>query len=140
MATQKQPITVTTTVKAPIEKVWKYWTHPEHITQWNNASDDWFTPHASNDLRPEGKFNFRMEARDGSFGFDFDGIYNAVKEHEIIEYSIIDGRKVSIRFESDGSQTTITETFEAENENSTELQQKGWQSILDNFKKYTESN
>lgn len=140
MATQKQPITVTTTVKAPIEKVWKYWTHPEHIKQWNNASDDWFTPRASNDLRPEGKFNFRMEARDGSFGFDFEGIYNAVKEHEMIAYSIIDGRKVSIRFESDGSQTTVTETFEAENENSIELQQKGWQSILDNFKKYTESN
>lgn len=140
MATQKQPITVTTTVKAPIEKVWKYWTHPEHITQWNNASDDWFTPRASNDLRPEGKFNFRMEARDGSFGFDFEGIYNAVKEHEMIAYSIIDGRKVSIRFESEGSQTTVTETFEAENENSIELQQKGWQSILDNFKKYTESN
>ncbi len=140
MATQKQPITVTTTVKAPIEKVWKYWTRPEHITQWNNASDDWFTPRASNDLRPEGKFNFRMEARNGSFGFDFEGIYNTVKEHEMIEYSIIDGRKVSIRFESDGSQTTVTETFEAENENSMELQQKGWQSILDNFKKYTESN
>ncbi|ESU19717.1 Activator of Hsp90 ATPase 1 family protein [Flavobacterium cauense R2A-7] len=140
MATQKQPITVTTTVKAPIEKVWKYWTCPEHITQWNNASDDWFTPHANNDLRPEGKFNFRMEARDGSFGFDFEGIYIAVKEHERIEYSIIDGRKVNIHFESDGSQTTVTETFEAENENSTELQQKGWQSILDNFKKYTESN
>jgi len=138
--TEKTTLTVTATVKASIEKVWKFWTRPEHITQWNNASDDWHTPYVSNDLRPEGKFNYRMEAKDGSFGFDFEGIYNKVKTNEFIDYTITDGRKVHILFEAIGYTTVITESFEAEEVNSLELQQGGWQAILNNFKKYAEAN
>lgn len=138
--TEKTTLTVAATVNAPIEKVWKCWTRPEHITQWNNASDDWHTPHVRNDLRPEGEFSFRMEARDGSFGFDFEGIYDKVKINELIDYTITDGRKVHILFETIGNTTVITERFEAEEINSLELQKDGWQAILNNFKKYTEAN
>lgn len=133
-------ITVEATVKAPVEKVWKFWSSPEHITQWNNASDDWHTPYAENDLRVGGKFTSRMEAKDGSFGFDFWGIYDVVITNERIEYTLGDDRKVKIVFTDQGNATQVTESFEAENENSVELQQSGWQAILDNFRKYTESN
>lgn len=133
-------ITVETTVKAPVEKVWQYWTAPEHVTQWNHASDDWHSPRGENDLREGGKFSFRMEAKDGSFGFDFGGIYDTVKTNELIEYTLGDGRKVGIRFEGKGNETKVTETFEAEGTHSIEMQQGGWQAILDNFKKYTEGN
>lgn len=136
----KTTITVTTNVNAPIEKVWKLWTEPQHITQWNHASEDWHSPKAENDLRKDGKFNFRMEAKDGSFGFDFNGIYSNIKTNELIEYNIEGGRKVSISFNSNGTATTITEIFEAEDVNSIELQQNGWQAILNNFKKYAEAN
>jgi uncharacterized protein YndB with AHSA1/START domain len=139
-STEKITITVTATVNAPVEKVWKFWTRPEHIKQWNNASDDWHTPQATNDLRTGGKFNYRMEAKNESFGFDFRGTYGNIKNNELIEYAISDGRKVQITFEADTNATTITETFEPEEVNSLELQQGGWQAILDNFKKYTESN
>lgn len=138
--TTKTTITVKTTVKASLDKVWEYWTSPEHIIHWNNASDDWHTPKAVNDLRPNGKFNYRMEAKDGRFGFDFEGTYATVKNNELIEYFLDDARKVQIRFESADNKTMITETFDPENENSLELQQTGWQAILDNFKIYTESN
>ncbi|ESU27013.1 Activator of Hsp90 ATPase 1 family protein [Flavobacterium limnosediminis JC2902] len=138
--TQKTTVTISAKVNAPVEKVWEFWTLPKHITKWNNASDDWHTPHASNDLRPEGKFSFRMEAKDGSFGFDFEGIYDKIKTNKFIDYTIADGRKVQIHFETVGIETVITECFEAEETNSVELQQGGWQSILNNFKKYTESN
>ena len=131
-------ITVTVTVNAPLEKVWNYWTAPEHITKWNNASDEWHTPSATNDLRVGGNFSYRMEAKDGSFGFDFGGVYDEVNESTFIEYTIADGRKVKISFASDGAQTKVVESFEAETTNSVELQQGGWQAILDNFKKYTE--
>jgi uncharacterized protein YndB with AHSA1/START domain len=131
-------ITVKTTVHAPIEKVWKYWTEPKHITKWNNASDDWHTPFADNDLRVGGKFLSRMEAKDGSFGFDFSGIYDDVKLFEVISYTLEDGRKVKITFIGQENETKIMETFESESINSIELQQKGWQAILDNFKKYAE--
>ncbi|ESU22859.1 hypothetical protein FEDK69T_17620 [Flavobacterium enshiense DK69] len=141
MATNERiTITVTTSVNAPVDKVWKFWTRPEHITQWNNASDDWHTPQATNDLRPKGKFIYRMEAKDGTFGFDFRGIYSNIKINELIEYAISDGRKVRISFEANENLTTVTETFEPEEVNSLEMQQSGWQAILDNFKKYTESN
>ena len=133
-------ITVQTTVNAPIEKVWKFWTEPGHIIQWNNASDDWHTPRAENDLRVGGKFSARMEAKDGSFGFDFGGDYTNVIEHKIIEYILGDGRKVKIEFSSEGDTTTVVETFDAENTHSAEMQRSGWQAILDNFKKYTETN
>ena len=133
-------ITVEATVKAPVDKVWQFWTGPEHITQWNNASDDWHTPRAENDLRPGGKFLARMEAKDGSFGFDFGGIYDTVKQNELIEYTIGDGRKVSVRFDSRGNETHVTETFEAEGTHSIEMQRGGWQAILNSFKQYTETH
>jgi uncharacterized protein YndB with AHSA1/START domain len=132
-------ITVETTVNAPVEKVWKMWTSPEHIKGWNNASDDWTCPSASNDLRPGGKFNYRMEAKDGSFGFDFGGIFDELTENKFMSYTIGDGRKVQVTFTPDGNSTKVSETFEAEGVNPVEMQRGGWQNILDSFKKYTES-
>jgi uncharacterized protein YndB with AHSA1/START domain len=140
METKKEKITVKTKVNAPIDKVWKYWTAPEHITKWNNASDDWHSPRAQNDLRTGGKFNVRMEARDGSQGFDFGGVYEDVKPNKHIAYKMDDGRQVKINFDSDGKETSVEETFDAESQNSVELQRGGWQAILDNFKKYAEKN
>ncbi len=136
----KTIITVEATVNAPVEKVWKFWSSPEHITKWNNASDDWHTPYAENDLRVGGKFTSRMEAKDGSFGFDFWGIYDVVVTNERIEYTLGDDRKVKIVFTNKGNATQVIESFEAENENSIEMQKGGWQAILDNFRKYTEEN
>ena len=133
-------LTVETTVAAPVEKVWEYWSAPEHITKWCNASEDWHTPRAENDLRTGGKFLTRMEAKDGSFGFDFGGLYDEVKTNELIAYTMDDGRKVKIIFNADGKTTKVTESFEAETENSLDMQQGGWQNIIDNFKKYTETN
>ena len=138
MKTEKTSITVQTTVEAPVEKVWNSWTKPEHITKWNNASDDWHTPKASNDLRVGGKFSATMAARDGSASFDFEGVYSNVKNNQLIEYAMSDGRTVKVVFEGTGSKTQVTETFDAENENPIEMQRGGWQAILDNFKKYTE--
>lgn len=137
---QKTPITIEATINAPVEKVWQYWTLPEHIMKWNNASEDWHTPYAENDLRTGGKFLSRMEAKDGSFGFDFSGIYDNVKTGELIEYSLGDGRRVKISFASSGNACRVTETFDPESTNSEEMQRSGWQSILNNFKKYTEEN
>jgi uncharacterized protein YndB with AHSA1/START domain len=131
-------VTVETTVQTSVERVWKYWTEPKHITKWNNASDDWHTPFAENDLKAGGKFLSRMEAKDGSFGFDFSGVYDEVRINEGISYTLDDGRKVSITFISQQNETKIIETFEAENMNPIEMQKAGWQAILDNFKKYTE--
>ena len=131
-------ITVETTVQTSVEKVWEYWTEPNHITKWNTASDDWHTPHAENDLRVGGKFLSRMEAKDGSFGFDFGGIYDDVILHEVIAYTLGDGRKVKITFKGKENETEVIVTFDAETENPIEFQQQGWQAILDNFKKYAE--
>ena len=136
----KLTITVETDVNAPVEKTWEYFTKPEHIVEWNNASDDWHTPRAENDLRAGGIFNYRMEAKDGSFGFDFGGVYDEVTEHRYIEYTIGYGRKVKVTFDSNGNKTHVTENFEAENTHSLEMQKDGWQNILDNFKRYTEAN
>lgn len=136
----KEQIIVETIVNAPVEKVWRYWTEPAHITHWNFASDDWHVPRAENDLHVGGKFTCRMEAKDGSSGFDFGGTYTAVEVNKKIEYVMDDGRKVSVEFVDEGGQTKVTESFDPENENTVELQKAGWQSILDNFKKYTESN
>ncbi|MDE3183499.1 MAG: SRPBCC family protein [Bacteroidota bacterium] len=135
----KNSITVETTVKAPVEKVWKTWSTPEDILQWNNASDDWHTKRAENDLCAGGKFLSRMEAKDGSFGFDFWGLYDEVKPNALIKYTMGDGRKVKVTFSGNSSETKVVETFEAETENPLEMQRAGWQSILNNFKKYTES-
>ena len=133
-------ITVETIVNAPVEKVWKYWSLPEHITKWCAASDDWHAPKAENDLTVGGKFSTRMEARDGSFGFDFGGVYDDVKTNELIEYTMGDGRKVEVHFTANGNETKVVETFDAENTHSVEMQQGGWQAILENFRKYTEAN
>jgi uncharacterized protein YndB with AHSA1/START domain len=138
--TKPSPITVETTVAAPVEKVWQYWTTPAHITKWNSPSDDWHSPKAENDPRPGGKFLYRMEARDGSFGFDFGGTYDEVMTGERIAYTLGDGRKVTIQFTGKGNETTIVETFDPESINSLEMQRGGWQAILENFKKHTESN
>lgn len=138
--TNNAPITVESTVNAPLEKVWSYWTTPQHIQQWNNASDDWHTPKAENDLRAGGKFLTRMEAKDGSFGFDFGGVYDAVDQHQHIAYTMEDGRKVAIRFTEKDGATHVSETFDPEGQNPVDMQREGWQSILDNFKKYTEAN
>jgi len=132
-------ITVENMINAPVEKVWECWTKPEHITHWCYASDDWHTPHATNDLRVGGNFSSRMEAKDGSMGFDFGGVYDQVDQHEYIAYTLGDGRKVQISFKADGNKTKLTESFEAEETNPVEMQRGGWQAILDNFKKYTEA-
>jgi uncharacterized protein YndB with AHSA1/START domain len=137
---EKTVITVENTVNAPVAKVWEFWTKPEHITRWNNASDDWHTPHAENDLRAGGNFVYTMAAKDGSFAFDFGGIYDAVIVNEYIEYTMGDSRKVTVNFTDQGGSTKVTESFEAENTNPVEMQRSGWQAILDNFKKYTEGN
>jgi len=133
-------ITVESFINAPLEKVWDYWTKPEHIVRWNNASDDWHSPWAKNDLRVGGHFSARMEAKDGSTGFDFGGVYDVVKKHQCIEYTLGDERKVKINFTADGKATKLVESFESENTHSLEMQRNGWQAILDNFKKYTENN
>ena len=132
-------VTVEATVNAPVEKVWKTWSEPQHIKNWCAASDDWHAPKAENDLRTGGTFSTRMEAKDGSFGFDFGGVYDNVKKNELIEYTMGDGRQVQVTFSPAGDQTKIVETFDAEATNSVDMQRGGWQAILDNFKKYTES-
>ena len=134
------PITVETSVHAPVEKAWHCWTDPGCITQWNAASDDWHSPSATNDLREGGKFTARMEAKDGSVGFDFGGTYTKVVENEQIDYTMDDGRTVSVSFDGHGDHTHIVETFDAESENSPEMQKQGWQAILDNYKKHAEGH
>ena len=137
---QKNYITIQALIAAPVQLVWGKWNNPADIVKWNTASDDWHTTKAANDLQTGGTFNSRMEAKDGSFGFDFYGIYDKVVENELLEITLGDKRKVTVIFKSAEGQTLITQTFEAENENSPELQQNGWQAILDNFKKYTENS
>lgn len=133
------PITIEATVNAPIETVWDVWNKPEHITRWAFASQDWEAPHAENDLRTGGSFKTRMQAKDGSEGFDFEGVYTNVEDEKLIEYDMPDGRHVKITFEKTPEGVKITETFDPESKNSEDLQRAGWQAILDNFKKYTES-
>jgi uncharacterized protein YndB with AHSA1/START domain len=132
-------ITVEAIVNAPVEKVWEAWTKPEHIVKWNHASDDWHSPWARADFREGGSFSARMEAKDGSMGFDFAGVYDVIRNNEYIEYTMGDDRRVQVKFSADGNQTRVVETFDAETTHSLELQKNGWQAILDNFKKYTES-
>lgn len=135
----KTIITIKSEINLPVRKVWKLWTTPEDIIQWNYASKDWHTPKAVNDIRKGGSFNFRMEARDGSFGFDFYGVYDSIIPNKKICYTIGDGRKVEILFQAKNNKVEIIESFEAESTNPVEMQKSGWQSILDNFKKYAES-
>jgi uncharacterized protein YndB with AHSA1/START domain len=135
----KTMITVETVINAPVKKIWKCWTEPRHITKWCFASDDWHAPHAENDFRVGGSFITTMAAKDGSSGFDVTGTYNKIKKFELIEYILDDGRTVSISFKTQGDHTRVTESFEAETENTLELQRSGWQAILDNFKKHVET-
>lgn len=137
---QPTKVTVQAVVQAPVAKVWSYWTEPEHITKWNQASDDWHAPKAENDLRAGGTFLTRMEAKDGSMGFDFGGVYDEVKPLELISYTLGDGRKVEILFAAQGQETKVVETFDAESSHPVEFQQAGWQAIMDNFKKYVEES
>jgi len=137
--TAKTQITVKASINAPIEKVWKRWTNPDDIVKWNNASDDWCTPRAENDLRRGGHFNIRMESRDGNAGFDFAGTYEKVLVYREIDYKIGDGRKVKILFSHIKNKTEVIETFESEDENPIDMQRNGWQAIMNNFKKYVES-
>lgn len=129
-------LTIGCRVQAPIEKVWAAWTEPAHIIRWNHASDDWHCPRAENDLRAGGKFLFRMEERDGSNGFDFSGKYTEVKPFEKIAYILDDGRRVEVLFTAQEEETSITFSFGAEKSLSIQLQQQGWQAILDNFSDY----
>jgi uncharacterized protein YndB with AHSA1/START domain len=134
-----EKITVETTVQAPIEKVWQYYNEPSHIKEWATGSADWHTPRAENDLRVGGKFNTRMEAKDGSAGFDFVGTYTEVVPHQRIAYTMDDSRKVETTFAQKGDAVRITTAFDPENENPIDMQRTGWQTILDNFKKHIES-
>ena len=136
----KTEITVETIINAPVEKVWEYWTKPEHIIKWNNASEDWHTPRAENDLRVGGRFVSRMEAKNGSMGFDFGGVYDEVRNNEYIEYTMDDQRKVKITFSGSGNETKVVESFEAEETHSIDMQRQGWQNIIDNFKSYIDNN
>lgn len=137
---QQTTITVQTTIQAPIEKVWEFWTNPEHIMKWAFASDDWEAPAAENDVRVGGKFKTVMAAKDKSTSFDFTGLYTSVKNYELIEYDIDDGRHVKVEFAKLPEGVRVTETFEPEKINPEDMQRSGWQAILDNFKKYAESN
>lgn len=136
----KTVITISVDINAPIEKVWNYFISPEHIKNWNTASPDWHTTKAENDFIVGGKFSYRMEAKDGSFGFDFWGIYNQIIEHQLIEETLGDDRKVTVKFSTKDSITNIQESFEAEDQNPIEMQQLGWQAILNNLKSYIEQH
>lgn len=131
-----QIITLSTLIQRPLEFVWERWTQPEHIIHWNFASEDWCCPKALNELYPDGRINWRMEAKDGSFGFDFTGRYLQVEAYKRLDYILDDERRVSVQFNILSEVVELVETFEAEMENSVELQTMGWQAILDNFKKY----
>ncbi|HRG57552.1 MAG TPA: SRPBCC domain-containing protein [Bacteroidia bacterium] len=137
---EKTKIKIGTTVNASITKVWNYWTGSQHMVKWNAASDDWHTPKANNDFKVGGKCLCRMEAKDGSMGFDFEWVYTEIILHKKIASILTDGRIVVVNFEIAGDDIIIEQIFEAENENPLEMQQAGWQAILNNFKMYVESN
>lgn len=138
--TQKTKITVQATINAPLEKVWNYFTKPKHIIRWNNASADWHTTKADVDLQPGGSFSSRMEAKDGSMGFDFGGVYQEVEKHSFYTYIMDDERQVKVSFQEVTDGVDVVEVFDAEMENSVDMQKDGWQAILDNFKTYTETH
>ena len=133
-------IKIEITVKKPIEKVWKFWTQPKHITKWNFASDEWHCPKAVNDLKKDGDFSFTMASKDGKISFDLGGVYHKIIKNKQISYALDDGRKVDTHFRDEEKTTKISTVFEAENTNPIEMQKSGWQSILGNFKKYAEKH
>ncbi len=136
---QSTKITVAATVNAPVAKVWKVWNTPSDIMQWNTPDPSWHTPSSENDLRIGGKFKNRMEAKDGRFGFDFEGTYDEVIPNQEITYTLGDGRKATTLFAEQGGKTQLTTTFDSETENDPEFQKQGWQSILNSFVKYVET-
>ena len=131
-------ITVETLVRANLQSVWDTWNNPDDIMQWNAASDDWHTTQSTVDLREDGKFSARMEAKNGSEGFDFEGTYTRVVPQRLIEYRMGDGREARVQFSEIAEGVLVRETFEAETENDPELQRPGWQAILDNFARHVE--
>ncbi|WP_276358951.1 SRPBCC family protein [Daejeonella sp. H1SJ63] len=133
-------IIIQTIISVDIEKVWDYYTRPEHITKWNFASEDWQCPHASNDMQVGGKYLARMEAKDGSFGFDFEAVYDQIIVGESFSYTMPDGREVHVTFNDVSGKTEVSVSFDAETENPIEMQREGWLAILNNFKKYIERN
>ncbi len=133
-------IQIEASIKSALPKVWAYWTEPKHITKWNFAIPEWHCPSASNDLKVGGKYSARMEAKDGSFGFDLEGIYDEVIPQKKLTFTMPDGRTVTTSFESLGDTTKVTTIFAAEMQNPIEMQKQGWQSILNNFKRYTEES
>jgi uncharacterized protein YndB with AHSA1/START domain len=133
-------ITIETIVNKPIKEVWEKYTVPKHIMEWNHASDDWYSPSAENDLRVGGTFTYKMAARDGSYSFDFSGVYDEVVKNKKIVYTLDDGRRVFVEFNELGDRVKIVTTFEAEQSNPLDMQKAGWQAILDNFKKYVDNN
>ena len=138
--TEQTKITVEATVNVPVEKVWQAWNNPTDIMKWNTPDPSWHTPRSENDLRLNGKFKNRMEAKDGSFGFDFEGTYDKVDLHKEIAYTMPDGRTATTLFADKEGKTTLTTTFDPETENAPEFQKQGWQAILNSFVKYVESN
>ncbi len=132
-------VIIEVSINAPKEKVWQYYTSPEHITKWNFADPSWHCPNAENDMKIGGRYLARMEAKDGSFGFDFEAIYSQIIDGEQFTYGFAD-RTVNVKFTSEGNQATVVITFDPENINPVERQRAGWQSILNNFKNYTENN
>jgi len=136
----KTRITVSNTVNAPVDKVWEYYNGTEHIPHWNFASDDWQCPWAKSDFRTGGQFSSRMEAKDGSMGFEFGGVYDAVEKNKRVAYTMGDGRSAEVIFTAQDNATKVDVSFDTENTFPVEMQRGGWQAILDNFKKYTESN
>jgi uncharacterized protein YndB with AHSA1/START domain len=136
---EKTKITVEVVVDAALAKVWDCWTSPDHVTKWNAASDDWHTPRATNDVKVGGSFNYRMEARNKSAGFDYWGTYSLVSPREHLHFLLGDGRHVDVRFLPEGSGVRVVEEFETETTNSAALQRTGWQAILDNFKRHVEA-
>lgn len=132
-------ITIETLVNAEPGKVWDAWNNPEDIKQWNTAHESWHTTRSEVDLREGGTFVSRMEAKDGSAGFDFEGTYTRVVPGQAIEYRMSDGREVSVEFVPGSGGVLVRETFDAESENSAEMQRQGWQAILDNFGRYVEA-
>lgn len=139
MSQQTIAITVQADINAPLSKVWECWNSPEHIVQWNFANDEWHSPKAENNFNVGGKFTYTMAAKDGSFSFDFWGIYTEIQDQKSLAYKLGDDRKVNVTFEDIDGLTRVKETFEAESQNPVEMQQAGWQAILNNFKKYVES-
>ena len=132
-------ITIETVVKAGLNKVWDAWNNPEDIKQWNTAQEDWHTTQSTVDLREGGKFSARMEAKDGSMGFDFEGTYTRVEPKKAVEYRMSDGREVQVELVELPGGVLVKETFDAETENTPELQRQGWQAILDNFGRHVEA-